>query len=214
MTNPPTNPQLLDFLADELVRSKYDLKHLLRIICNTQTYQRTSDATRQNRTDELFFTHYLPRRLPAETLLDAIDFACGTREKFNQLPAGTHAIQLPDPNVNNDFLDVFGRPQRLIACECERVAEPNLSQTLRLMNGEMVNRKATQGDGRIAKLIAAQQPDDLILKDLYLSTLGRPPRPRERNQVLGALLFAQDRKPVYEDVLLTLLNSKEFLFNH
>jgi hypothetical protein len=214
VTNPPTNPALLDFLADELTRSKYDLKHLLRIICTSQAYQRSSQATRANRDDELFFTHFLPRRLPAETLLDAIDYACGTREKYNQLPAGTRAIQLPDPNVNSDFLDVFGRPLRLIACECERVAEPNLSQTLRLMNGELINRKVTQGDGRLAKLIKAGAPDDIILKDLYVATLARPPRPAERTQVLGALMFAPDRKAVYEDVLVTLLNSKEFLFNH
>jgi hypothetical protein len=214
VTNPPTNPALLDFLADELVSSKFDLKHLLRIICNSNTYQRSSEATRDNRSDELFFTHFLPRRLPAETLLDAIDFACGTQEKFNNLPAGTRAIQLPDPNVGSDFLDVFGRPQRLIACECERVAEPNLSQTLSLMNGGKVNGKVTQGDGRIARQINAKMPDDLILNDLYLAALGRPPQARERNVVLGALIFAPDRKAVFEDVLLTLLNSKEFLFNH
>jgi hypothetical protein len=214
VTNPPTNPALLDFLADELTHSKYDLKHLLRVICNTQTYQRSSDATLANRGDELFFTHFMPRRLSAETLLDAIDFACGTHEKYNELPAGTRAIQLPDPNVGSDFLDVFGRPLRLIACECERVAEPNLSQTLQLMNGNKVNGKVTQGDGRLAKLINAGLPDDSVLKDLYIATLARPPKQAERAQVLGALMFAPDRKAVYEDVLVTLLNSKEFLFNH
>lgn len=216
VTNPPTNPALLDMLADELTRSNYDLKHLLHVICNTQTYQRSSDATPQNSKDELFFTHYYVRRLPAESLLDAIDFACGTREKFQDLPMGTRAIQLPDPVVNNDFLDTFGRPQRLIACECERVAEPNLSQSLRMMNGYVVNNKVAQGDGRIAKLIAAKASDEAILNELYQVSLGRLPRPKERATVLGVLAFTpvNDRKAVFEDVLITLLNSKEFLFNH
>ena len=216
VTNPPTNPALLEALADDLLHSHYDLKHLLRTICSSQTYQRSSQATLQNKNDDLFFTHYLPRRLPAEVLLDAIDFAGGTREKYPELPSGTRAIQLPDPSVNSDFLDVFGRPQRATACECERAAEPNLSQTLRLMNGELVNRKVGQGDGRIAGLIAAKKSDDTILKELYLVTLGRPPRRAERLSALGALSFASDndRKAIFEDILLTLLNSKEFLFNH
>ena len=216
VTNPPTNPELLDLLADELVRSRFDLKHLLRVICCSRTYQRSSEATPQNAQDELFFTHYLPRRLSAESLLDAIDFACGTREKYPDLPSGTRAIQLPDPAVSSDFLDMFGRPQRLIACECERMAEPNLSQALRLMNGDLVNRKVAESGGRIAKLIAAHRSDSTILDELYLTALDRPPRTKERNQVLGLLAFAPttDRKQVFEDVLVTLLNSKEFLFNH
>jgi hypothetical protein len=214
VTNPPTNPELLDALAGELIRSNYDLKHLLRVICTSQTYQRSSEATPQNGRDDVFFTHYLPKHLPAESLLDAIDFACGTHEKFPELPPGTRAIQLPDPSVGSDFLDTFGRPQRLIACECERVSEPNLSQTLRMMNGELVNRKVSDGNGRIAKLIAAKKPDETILKELYMVTLGRLPRQMERNMTLGVLAFSPDRRHVFEDVLITLLNSKEFQFNH
>jgi hypothetical protein len=215
VTNPPTNPELLDYLADELVASRFDLKHLLRIICCSKTYQRSSDATPLNGKDELFFTHYTMKRLPAETLLDAIDYACGTHEKFSDLPAGTRAIQLPDP-VPSDFLDTFGRPQRLIACECERYSEPNLSQTLRLMNGPILNNKVGDGNGRIAKLIGQSHSDAYILNDLYMATLGRQPQPRERNMVLGTLAFTpvRERKSVFEDVLLTLLNSKEFLLNH
>jgi hypothetical protein len=214
VTNPPTNPALLDALADLFVKSNYDLKALLRAICTSQTYQRSSEATPENKQDELFFTHYLPKRLPAETLLDAIDYACGTREKFGGLPQGTRAIQLPDPNVGSEFLDTFGRPPRLVACECERMPEANLSQTLRLMNGELVNRKVGEKGGRLDKLLAAKRSDDIILNELYLTTLDRQPTRRERLQVLGVLAFSKDRKPVFEDVLLTLLNSKEFLFNH
>ncbi len=216
VTNPPTNPELLEALADELISAKFDLKHLLRVVCTSQTYQRSAEGTAQNFKDDTFFTHYLPKRLPAESMLDALDFACGTREKFNQLPVGTRAIQLPDPQVNSDFLDTFGRPQRVIACECERTSEANLSQTLKLMNGDKLNNKVTDGNGRLAKLINAKASNDAILKELYTATLGRPPRPDERRLVITALVFTSpnDRKSVFEDVLVTLLNSKEFLFNH
>jgi hypothetical protein len=214
VTNPPSNPQLLEALTEELLRSNYDLKHLLRVIANSKTYQRSAQPTPQNKQDEWFFTYYMPKRLPAETLLDAIDYACGTREKFPELPLGTRAIQLPDPNVGSEFLDTFGRPLRLIACECERQPDTNLSQTLRMMNGELVNRKVTQGDGRLAKLLAAKKSDLTILNELYMVTLGRPPLRQERDLVLGLLAFTPDRKQVFEDVLITLLNSKEFLFNH
>ena len=216
VTNPPTNPELLDALADELIASNFDLKHLLKTLCTTQTYQRSSEGTKQNYKDDTFFTHYLPKRLGAESMLDALDFACGTQEKFNQLPTGTRAIQLPDPQVNSDFLDTFGRPQRVIACECERTSEPNLSQTLKLMNGDKLNGKVTDGNGRLAKMINAKATDDAILNELYNAALGRPPRQDERRLIMATLAFAlpKDRKSVFEDVLVTLLNSKEFLFNH
>ncbi len=214
VTNPPTNPELLDLLASELARSGFDLKQLLRVICLSKTYQRSSEAIPQNRMDDSFFTHYLPKRLPAESLLDAVDSACGTREKFPDLPLGYHAIQLPDAGVPSGFLDVFGRPQRLTDCECERAAEPNLAQTLSLMNGELINRKVSDGGGRIAKRIADKKSNDAILDELYLASLGRLPRPSERSQVAAILASTPDRKAVFEDVLLTLLNSKEFLFNH
>ena len=213
-TNPPTNPELLEYLTDELIKGGYDLKGLLRSICTSQTYQRSSQVTNGNRQDELFFTRYYPKRLPAESLLDAIDFACGTREKYPELPLGTHAVQISDPGVAVEFLDIFGRPARVVSCECERVAEPNLSQTLRLMNGEMINRKVSQKEGRVTALAASKKTDSEILDELYLVTLGRPPSPVERSAVATLLKPPAERKTVFEDVLITLLNSKEFLFNH
>ena len=214
ITNPPTNEPLLDYLADELIRSNFDLKKLLRTICLTKTYQRVSEATMANRKDELFFTHYLPKRVPAEALLDAVDAICGTQEKYSGLPLGTRAIQLPDPQVPSDFLDTFGRAPRLTACECERMPEPNLSQTLRMMNGELINRKVSSGDGRVAKMIMAKRSNEAILDEIYLLTFSRVPTTREKSIALGTIAFTSDRKAVFEDLLLTLLNSKEFLFNH
>jgi hypothetical protein len=162
----------------------------------------------------MFFTRYYPRRLPAESLLDAIDFACGTREKFPELPLGTKAVQIPDPGVAVEFLDIFGRPARVVSCECERVPDPNLSQTLRLMNGEIINRKITQKDGRLAKLMEARKSDSEILDELYMATVGRLPSGVERSVVSALMKPPAERKTVFEDVLVTLLNSKEFLFNH
>ncbi len=213
-TNPPTNPQLLDHLADVLIKNSFDLKALVRTICNSDTYQRSSAATLENRLDTRFFTNYQPKRLAAEVLLDSIDYACGTQEKFPSLPQGTRAIQLPDSLVGSEFLDTFGRPARLIACECERTAEPNISQTLRMMNGELVNRKVGQWDGRISKMVQAKKSDDAILIEIYLTALGRYPTTKERSVVQGVLAFSKDHKLVFEDVLITLINSKEFLFNH
>ena len=129
-TNPPTNPELLDALAGAFVASGYDLKALLRLILTSRVYQLSAVATPDNRLDTAFFTHYTIKRLTAEQLLDAIDAATGTIEKFPRLPAGTRAISLPDTNYASFFLDTFGRPVRAIACECERSSDPNLSQAL------------------------------------------------------------------------------------
>ncbi len=212
VTNPASNPELLDFLADYLVTHHYNAKALLRLICTSQTYRRSSEPTEANRDDEVFFTHYLPKRLPAETLLDAIDSACGTRENYNDLPAGTRAIQLPDPAVYNEFLDTFGRPVRQNSCECERVSEINLSQTLRMLNGDTVNNKVREEGGRLRQSLNAKRAEGAVVEELYLASLGRRPTLREKRIALGVITFAPDRRQAFEDVLLTLLNSKEFLF--
>lgn len=216
VTNPATNPELLEYLADELIKSNFNLKHLLRLIATSQTYQRDSEATPNNAKEEMFFTRYYPKQINGESILDAIDDATGIREKFNDLPLGTRAIQLPDPLVPNEFLDTFGRPQRLIACECERVSEPNLSQTLKLMNGSMVNYKLGHPNSRINQMINAKKSDKAILEEVYLLTLGRFPTAEETRIALGSLIFtpSADRKVFYEDLMHSLLNSKEFILNH
>ena len=113
--------------------------------------------------DTSFFTHYTIKRLTAEQLLDAIDAATGTVEKFPQLPAGTRAISLPDTNYASFFLDTFGRPLRAIACECERSSDPNLSQALNLMNGDLLNRKLLQKGGRLSRMLEEPKLTDAAL---------------------------------------------------
>jgi hypothetical protein len=175
-TNPASNPELLDALAGAFVASGYDLKALLRLIATSRVYQLSAATTPDNRLDTTFFTHYAIKRLTAEQLLDAIDAATGTVEKFPRLPAGTRAISVPDTTYASFFLDTFGRPMRAIACECERSSDPNLSQALNLMNGELMNRKLFQPDSRLTRMLRDPKlTDESLVRRLYLLTYNRPP---------------------------------------
>ncbi len=152
----------------------------MRQILTSRVYQLSAQPTSENRMDTSFFTHYTIKRLTAEQLLDAIDAATGTVEKFPQLPSGTRAISLPDTNYASFFLDTFGRPLRAIACECERSSDPNLSQALHLMNGDLLNRKLLQKGGRLSRLLEDPKLTDAALsRRLYLLTFNRPPREAE-----------------------------------
>lgn len=214
VTNPPSNPELLDALAKELVTNGFDVKKLLRQIMVSETYQLSSNPTPANKQDEVFYTKYAVKRMAAEELLDAINAATGTTEKFPNLPAGMRAVQLPDPNVQNYFLDTFGRPPRQITCECERSAEPNMAQALHLMNSDFVQNKVASGSGRVAKLLAAKKSDEEIVEELYLVTLCRLPKPEESTRAQLGILQAPNRKEGCEDLLWALLNSREFMFKH
>ena len=130
-TNPASNPELLEALAADFVKAKFDMKHLLRTIFRSRAYQLDAGATDGNRADaaNVHFTRYTTRRLTAEQLADAIDFATGTREKYPGLPLGTKAIQLPDSEVKSYLMDTFGRPARQVLCECERTTRPRLARS-------------------------------------------------------------------------------------
>jgi hypothetical protein len=214
VTNPPSNPELLDALAKEFVEHGFDVKRLLKTILTSETYQLSSHPTPENRQDEVFYTKYAVKRMGAEELLDAVNFAAGTQEKFPNLPAGMRAVQLPDPGVQNYFLDTFGRPERTLLCECERSAEPNMAQALHLMNSDYVQAKVTSKEGRVAKLLAAEKPDAEIVEELYLVTFSRLPTPEEQAKARELVGAAPDRKEGLEDLLWALLNSREFLFKH
>ncbi len=243
VTNPPTNPELLEALAKDFIAQKYDLKSLIRSICNSRAYQLSADVTKSNAADTMFYTHYFIRRLPAEVMLDSIDAATGARDKFNGLPLGFRAIQLPDPKIDSEFLDTFGRAPRAIACECERAAEPNMGQALDLMMSDLMNNKVRNGQGTVAKLIESKKSDNDIIETLYLKALNRQPKPEEISKAREAVTATvdapgllprkpapglpiqaklprtqdakdKDRRAVMEDILWALLNSKEFVFNH
>lgn len=223
-TNPATHPGLLDALAGDFVQQGYDLKHLLRTLCNSSAYQLAGEVAPQRDTDGMFFTHRRPRRLSAEVLLDAINQAAGTRESFdengrgrfgvaNVLP-GTRAIALPDPTVVSYFLDTFGRPKRTSTCECERSSQPDLSQVLHLINNDKIHEKVISSGSRVANLLKEKKSDAEIVDELYLAALARLPSARESEQIRQLLAESPSRKEGFEDLLWTLLNMAEFACNH
>ncbi|HSQ58443.1 MAG TPA: DUF1549 domain-containing protein [Gemmata sp.] len=214
-TNPASNPELLDALADEVVQSKFDLKHLLRTIFNSRAYQLSAEIADGNRADaaNTHFTRRTVRRLSAEQLADAIDFVTGTREKYQGLPLGTRAIQLPDSEVQSYLMDTFGRPARQVLCECERTTTPNIAQAMHLLNGATLNRKIVDRSGRVEKLIAAKTPLPKAIEELYLATWSRLPSADEAKKAEGWVKSAPNTKEGIQDLLWVLTNSREFLFN-
>lgn len=213
-TNAASDPALLDALADDFIKSGFNLKHLLHTIMSSRLYQLDSQPTSANRADDRFYSFYHPKRLGAETLLDAIDDATGVPTKFRKVPLGTRAIELPDAQYNNYFLNTFGKPRREAVCECERVSEPNLAQALDTLNGDVLATKITDPRGRLARLLNAKEKSQKIIEELYLASLCRLPAPAEQDACRKMLAEAPSPKAFYEDLLWSLLNSKQFLFVH
>ncbi|MEO2016123.1 MAG: DUF1549 and DUF1553 domain-containing protein [Fuerstiella sp.] len=231
VTNPATHPLLLDQLAKSFRASGYDLKSLCYTICNSQTYQRSSFPNQHNSNDEQNFARYYPRRLTAEVMLDAINDVAGARNNFNHQPVGVRAIALPDDSANKDsfFLRVFGRPQMDTACECERSANADLSQSLHLINSDAMQRILSAPDGRAVKLSRDKDADDQTkISELYLHAVSRDPTDSEVSVALAHLKKKQDQSAVdpkilssdqaaregWEDIIWVVMNTKEFLFNH
>jgi hypothetical protein len=213
-TNGATDGPLLDALAADFAASGFNLKHLLQTIMNSRLYQLDSQPTRNNRADLHFYSHYQPKRLGAEVLLDAIDSVTGVPTKFQKVPLGTRAIELPDAQYNNYFLNTFGKPRREGVCECERVTEPNLAQALDTLNGGELAAKISDPRGRLSRLLKANPQQEKILEELYLAALARLPTGEERAACRKLLADSPSPKTFYEDLLWSLLNSKQFLFVH
>lgn len=213
-TNPATFPALFDELAADFAGHGYDLKHLLRTLCNSRAYQLAGEVRPARDADGEFASHCRPRPMPAEVVLDAVCEATGVPEAFDKMPLGTRAISLPDPAVLSYFLDSFGRPKRLTACECERSGRPDLTQVLHLMNGDTLHKKVSAEQGRVSKLLAAKRTDDDIIDELYMATLARRPTAAERAAILPKVTAAPSRREGYEDLLWALLNTAEFVLNH
>ncbi|MEX0716441.1 MAG: DUF1549 and DUF1553 domain-containing protein [Planctomycetaceae bacterium] len=213
-TNPPTNPELLDALAARFIESGFDMKDLIRSICNSSTYQLSSLPNDFNVRDKQNFSRYYPKRLPAEVLYDAFHQVTGTSENFNGLPAGTTAVQLPDPTLGPYFLKVFGQPQGDTACECERSPDANLAQSLHLLNSNEVQTKVSQGRAARFASDKSRTPEDKI-RELYLWAYSRPPSEEELG-IATAHIAKHEAEPkvAYEDIVWALVNTKEFLFNH
>lgn len=217
LTNPPSNPELLSSLAAFLVGGDrpYDLKKLMRLILTSQSYQRGSQATKGNEPDERFYSRYYPKRLKAEVLLDIMSQVTASPTAFKDFPAGTRAMQLPDANIASDFLKTFGRPERILTCECERSDEPSMTQVLHILNGETLIQKLEAKDNRLSKQLEANVAPEQLAEELFLSALSRFPTDRERQKMSEILSVAspEERRQAVEDLYWSVLSSKEFLFN-
>ena len=217
VTNPASNQELLERAAEYLVEYEFDLKKLMRVILSSATYQRSSVAVEGNVADKRFYSRYYPRRLQAEVLLDAVSQVTGVSSVFKDREQGTRALQLPDSSVDSYFLSTFGRPDRIITCECERTDEPSVTQVLHLYNGDTLNQKLQSNEGRIEKLFSQKTPAAVAVKTAYLDALTREPTELEL-QRLVAILDSEanlaEKRLVLEDLYWSLLTSKEFIFNH
>nr|ART40238.1 K818 [uncultured bacterium] len=213
-TNPASNPELLDRLAQHFTESGFNVKQLMRAIMISRLYQLDSQPLPGNAADAKFYSHYYVKRLSAEPLLDAVDRVTASPTKFRNLPAGTRAIELPDAEYPDYFLNVFGKPKRASVCECERSPNENLAQALHTLNGDVVTGKIAAKNGRVAELLATEKSDAEIIEDLYLAALCRPPTNSEVATMLDFREHTQDRKEFFEDLLWGLVNSKQFLFVH
>ena len=193
VTNPPSNPELLDALAKDLVDAKFSLKHLVKTIVRSRTYQLSSVPNEFNKHDKQAFARFYPRRMSAEVLFDAVNQVTNAKANFGGLPsdkyAPNRAIMLPDESFPSYFLDVFGRPQRISACECERVSDANLAQALQMLNSQEIQDKLTRGGGRADMLATdktrndAEKVTELFLWAARPSTpsAGAPARRRRRS---------------------------------
>src|SRR5262249_9239593 len=141
VSNPPVNPELLDLLGRKFQDYRYDFKRLVRDICTSRTYQAASETNATNKTDDRNFSHAAIRRPRAEVILDCLCEVTESPEKFKGLPLGSRAVQIADGATSDYFLTTFGRAQRESVCSCEVKMEPNLSQALDLLNGDVVHRK-------------------------------------------------------------------------
>lgn len=213
VSNPATNPELLDKLAAQLTAYRYDFKKLVRDICTSRTYQLSAVPNATNATDEINFSKSSVRRIRAEVLLDALSTVTGSTEKIKGLPQGSRAIEIADGRTSTYFLTTFGRATRETPCSCEVMMEPNLSQALHLLNGDTVNAKVVNG-GLVKKLLKDGKQPPEIIDELYLRTLSRHPTATETGKL--QTFFTEGKKPdvVLNDLFWSLLNAKEFVFNH
>jgi hypothetical protein len=219
-SNPPANGPLLDALATDLVKHRFDLKHLVRRIMNSRTYQLSATPNETNREDETNFSHALIRPLPAESLLDAISQVTGVPAVFDGQPVGLRATQLPSIPIAHrrapdgeavKFLRLFGKPERLLSCDCERATDSTLGQALQLITGPLVNRAVSEPDNRLGALLKAGRSNRKIIEELFLAALCRAPSLSEQEAIAARVDAAADRRAALEDVLWALVNSKEFM---
>jgi hypothetical protein len=220
-TNPASHPALLDALADDFMKHNFDLRYLIRLVMNSRTYQLSALPNDTNRDDDLNFSRAYVRRLTAEQLLDCQSEVVGAPVKFNGYPVGLRAAQLPGALTERKrdqkktevdfFLEVFGKPPRLLTCECERSGETTMGQAFQMISGPAMNELLDESDNRLAKLATAGKSNREMIEELYWSALTRPPSEAELAKGTALLANAKDRRQALEDLMWALLNAKEFV---
>ena len=216
VTNPASNEALLTALGNYLAENDFDLKALIRLILQSDTYQRSSNPNKINQADGRFYSRYYPRRLMAEVMLDAFSQVTGVPTAFSGFPKGWRALQLPDSNIESYFLSSFGRAERAQTCVCERTDEPSVAQVLHIANGKTLNEKLSEPENAIGRQLAAGIPPREIVEGLYLGALSRYPTQTEKAGIEGLLneTSQAELRPALEDIYWAVLSSREFLFSH
>jgi len=213
VTNPATNQPLLDELGRDFADHGFNLHHLIRRIAASRTYQTSSVPVDGNQSDTMAYSRYYPKRLAAEQLLDSIGVSTGVAEKFRSLYPGTRAMQVPDPEIESYFLEVFDRPSRQLICE--RKNAPTLNQALHLVSGDSLQKKIGDPASTLSRAFGQGFSPDQVLENLYLGTLSRLPDAGEKQLAREAIQRAGgNARKGLEDVFWALLSSKEFLYNH
>ena len=214
ISNPPSNRELWTALNQEFVSHKYDLRHIMRLILNSRTYQLSSATLKGNAAERGFYSHYYVRRLPAEVFLDAISQSTLIPDSFPGYPVGMRAIQLPDSTVASPFLSMFGRSERVTACACERSGDVTLPQLLHLQCGDGLAQKFDDPVGRLKQIMNSFPDDKSAIEQIYLATLSRSPTTEEQASITAAFEGNEQREEAFRDLFWALLNTKEFAFNH
>ena len=213
ISNPPVNAELLDELGRKFTDYNYDFRKLVRDICTSRTYQLSTTTNESNASDHKNFAHAELRRIRAEVLLDCISSVTSTQDKFPGLPVGARAVQIADGNTATYFLTTFGRAKRESVCSCEVKMEPNLSQALHLINGDTSNAKIAQGQLVPTRLKEGKTPADIIT-EMFMRCFTRRPTEKELASLTAIVAEQQNPQEALEDIFWSLLNSREFLFNH
>ncbi len=217
LSNPASNPKLLDELAQEVLRSKYDLKALMRTILNSHLYQLSGTPNEWNRGDARNFSRSYRRRLPAEVIADAIADVTGVPNSYEGMPAGSRAIEAWTYKIDSRTMDAFGRPNSSSDCPCERDVRPSITQSLHLMNSRSLHSKlkSTEANARVEQIAKSERTPDEIVTEAYLTCYSRRPTHEERN-IATASFSAEGatKRTATEDLFWALMNSAEFVFNH
>jgi len=215
VSNPPTNEPLLNWLAQDFESSGFDLKHLMRTLMRSRTYQLSSDPNESNLTDNKNFSRTYKRRLSAEVLADAVNDLVQATDEFAGLPSGSRASQTWNHKLDSDFLDAFGRPNASQECPCDRDEKSSVVQALHLMNSQSLQDKISRERGRVSTLHRSDKSPPVIVREVYLAAFNRTPTATEMDRALR--YFAQPgitRPMAVEDLMWSLINSAEFVFNH